>query len=67
MDVFDLVEKLKICYQARAPTVEDYLKLSEMKRDNLCMTQRKNLIDYVNSNQFTFYNIVHSLKKQAGI
>jgi hypothetical protein len=66
MDVFNLITDLKSCYEAKAPKVENYVKLSSRERDNLCTEVRKTLINYVNSPEYSFYNVVKVLKETSG-
>lgn len=63
--VFQIVEDLKTCYTTKAPFVEDYVKLNNKEREDLCADVRKSLINYVNSSEYNFSDIVKSLNQFA--
>jgi hypothetical protein len=58
MNVFKLIDDLTLCYETKAPYMENYITRSKTSQENLCKPVREALINYVNSNQFTMKNIV---------
>ncbi len=59
--IFDIVQDLKACYEAKAPHVEDYVKLSYRERESMCSDVRKSLVNYVNSSEYCFLDIAKNL------
>jgi hypothetical protein len=59
METFALLyEDLHNCYSQKARYSEDYLKLSDVQRNNLCKKERDNLVFHLNSDQMLFENIL---------
>lgn len=61
MDIFGMIDDLHLCYQVKASTVEQYLKLDSLTRNTMCEGVRREIIKYANSDKFTFYNITKQL------
>lgn len=66
MEVFPLIENLRLCYERMAPTVEDYVKLSNDRRLSMCVNERRAVLNFINSDNFTFLNITSQLKRRVG-
>lgn len=56
--IFDLVRDLKLCYETKVPTTEEYVKLTEYERKYLCNDVRSALLNYVNSKEYCFYDLL---------
>lgn len=56
--IFQLLTDLKLCYATKVPTAEEYVKLTEYERNLLCDDVRKALINYMNSDEYCFYDIL---------
>ena len=56
--IFQLISDLKMCYATKVPTAEDYVKLTDYERNYLCNDVRTALINYMNSDEYCFYDIL---------
>ena len=56
--IFDLVRDLNLCYETKAPTAEEYIKLSSQQRKALCNDVKTALVNYVDSDEYCFYDIL---------
>jgi hypothetical protein len=56
--IFDLVRDLKLCYETKVPTAEEYVKLTEYEKRYLCNDIKTELVNYVNSKEYCFYDIM---------
>ncbi len=63
--IFDIINDLNNCYQTKAPYAEDYIKMSDKEQGDLCKDVRNQLVDYVNSNEYNFKDIVSNLNDYA--
>lgn len=52
------------CYAVNAPYLEDYFYLKGSVRKDLCLSYRRKLKDYVNSDEFNFYDVAGSILQQ---
>jgi hypothetical protein len=53
-----LYEQLKLCYQRKVPFVEDYVKLGNAERNNLCASLREEFKNHLNSDELRFSNLI---------
>jgi len=56
--IIDLARDLKLCYETKVPTAEEYVKLTEYERKYLCNDVRTALLNYLNSKEYCFYDIL---------
>lgn len=62
--IFSIIEDLNLCYSVKAPTVQDYEKLSYGEQSDLCKGVRQELIKYVNSSEYNFKDIASNLLEE---
>jgi len=58
--IFGLVSDLKLCYETKAPTAEQYIKLSSQERKALCNDVRTAVVNYMKSDEYCFYDILRN-------
>jgi len=56
--IFQLLTDLQLCYATKVPTAEEYVRLTEYERNLLCDDVRTALINYMNSDEYCFYDIL---------
>ena len=63
--IFHLINDLNLCYSTKARYVEDFLKLNQRDQNQLCGDVRKALVDYVNSPEYSFLDILQNIYREV--
>ncbi len=53
-----LINDLKLCYQTKIPYTEDYIRLNNNQRNDLCKGVRNELMKQLLSDELKFSNVV---------